>query len=202
MDLLLGNLATLKRHLLPGTWETETSLDDVLAELGKGVASGLQDRCNRIFARATAQTFDIPASTELVSVPRYPLESVATVEIKYASDAAWTTLTDVIANISPIAGLIYLYGTQGGQLDRLRVTYTGGYWYDTTEDASGTQPAGSTALPYALQQAWLLQCHHIFAAHDMMSTRSLPNGSKEAVAEINLTDAVKALLTPYHRPLL
>lgn len=145
MNLTLGTLASLKTWLLPESERSGTDWDSAIAAIGKGVALGLQRRCNRQFARAVADTYECSADRAHVVLPRYPVEAVTKIEIRRSVSEGWVELTDVIVQQNLSAGFL-LFGSDLGAYDeRVRITYTGGYWLDQ----SGSEPTwqqGSAAL--------------------------------------------------------
>lgn len=203
MNAGLANLLTLKRHLLPETWETETSMDAILADLGLGVASQLEEYCGRKFGRTTDAVLELPADTMLIQLPRFPIEGTPTIELRSAGSAVWEAQADSIDNVGANAGLIYLTAPIGTSRDRLRVTWDGGFWWDESEDAEepDAMPAGATALPEGLKLNWLLQCQHILAGRELLALKTLPSGKAalavSAEAQIQLLQTVKDALGPY-----
>jgi hypothetical protein len=203
MNVGFSNLTTLKRHLLPDTWESETSLDEILAELGLGVASQIEDYCARKFARAVNDTFQVPADTMMIQLPRFPIAGTPTLELRTAGDATWTTEADSIDQVASEAGILYLTAPLGTVRDRVRVTYTGGFWWNTQDAPTPDDelPAGATALPSGILLAWLLQCQTISAARELLATKALPTGkaAMDVVGDsgIRLLDTVKDSLQPY-----
>lgn len=203
MNAGLANLATLKRHLLPDTWLTETSMDTILADLGLGVASQMEEFCARKFARAEDAVLQLPADTMLIQLPRFPIEGTPTIELRSAGSQAWEEQEDSIDNVAENAGIIYLTAPIGTSRDRLRITWDGGFWWDLSEDADAPDemPEGATAVPDGLRLAWLLQCHHILAARELLSVRALPSDKAAAGggadAQIQLLPSVKDALGAY-----
>ena len=160
-DLILGNLATLKRWLLPDTWQSETQKDTVIQELGLGVARAIEGFCNRKFGRAVAQVSPVlAANSRVFFCDRYPLESKPTVEMRSSGSDTWTAQSGVVSQWNPNTGIIYFDTPLGTDFDALRVTTTGGFWIDSSETTPTNQPANSTLLPEGIKAAWLIQCRH------------------------------------------
>jgi hypothetical protein len=198
----LSNLRTLKQHLLPDSWQTETQLDDQLVLLGLGVANQLEEYCGRKFQRIVGDTFETGAAVALIQLPRFPLEVQPTIAIRYAAAADYSDDVSDWIDQSWASGVVQLVGEPGTHRDRLRLTYTGGYWWDTSEDASEEAPEGSFDLPMSLQLAWLQQCKHTFAASEMMTRRALASDSEQADKAkasyaYELLPAVVAALKPF-----
>lgn len=204
-DLGLGNLISLKRHLLPATLQAGTTYDTVITDLGRAVAGMLETYCNRIFARLAAATHTCPAELKRVILPRYPIESITAVAMR---GSGATTFSDVgtatISNYDPTSGLLYIDSPAGSEGDILRVTYTGGYWYDTAETEDTAQPSGSTALPGDLKGAWLLQSRQVWKTIDKLGTGLVSAQSASAtlgdsLAGLELIPAVQSTLDRYRR---
>ena len=204
MDLILGNLAILKAFVLPETERAETTWDAALQVIGKGIAGSMEKYCNRHFPRAVDATYICSAARSALVLDRYPVEVISSLEILFDQGDTWENITDMIRNNDLGSGMIYLIGTQGRNSARLRVTFTGGYYVDTTEDGSGVQPAGSTELPGDLQFAWLTQCAHLWSLRDNVGAASLiAERSKyhapAKLADSNLVPAVQDVLNQYRR---
>lgn len=205
MNAGLANLLTLKRHLLPDSWQTETQLDDILLDLGRGVAAQFEGACGRKWLRTVGDTQDAPGNVALIQLERYPVEGSPTITIRYMNDAAFTdSATDWIDQTMNENGIVQLMGAPATYRDRLRVTFTGGYWWDQSEDQTDVQPVGSTAVPADLLLAWLQQCKHVFAESEMISRRALASSQEQADANkaggaLALLPAVKAMLKPFCR---
>jgi hypothetical protein len=196
MNCGLTNLDTLKKHLLAGTMKTDPRFDAIIADIGKGVAAQFDDQANRLFTYKAADTYTVSADRAHIYVPRYPFISPITqVEIKNDEATGWVVqpLT-VILNTNPESGLVFLGAATGSYWSQLRITYTGGYWFETAEpdDAAypTATPAGATALPENLKLAFLLQCRHVWRAIDKLGTSILEK--PETVA----TDAGTQSLVP------
>lgn len=200
MNAGCANLATLKRHLLPETWETETTLDALLLDLGRGVAGQMEDWCSRRFARVAGGQEEFTGESQLLQLARFPLEVVTSIELKSQGSAVWEVQSDTLDNVSPQAGLLYFTAALGTKRDRVRVTTTAGFWWDQAEPEAtpDVMPAGATALPASLLFAWLLQCQHIFAARELLGVKTLPSSkAAEPGAGIDLLATVKDTLASY-----
>jgi hypothetical protein len=205
---MLSNLLTLKRHLLPESWESETNLDAVLTQLGHGVLGAFESYCARKFARVADATFETPADAWFVALDRYPVETVSALALQSAVTGEWEPLTvaDVLTRLDKAAGTLRFVAEPGIYTDTLRVTFTGGYWFDTSEDEGepDTMPAGANAVPPALQYAWLAQCKHAFAESRLAGARAIAIGEDAAKlartgSGLELLPMVQATLQPYRR---
>jgi hypothetical protein len=201
MDLGLGNLKTLKDWLLAESLRNTTDYDDQITIIGRAAAERFEVFCNRKFARVSGDTFECSADREHLVLPRYPLEVITTIEQKDTEEEGWVTLTmaDVVVTRSLSAGLIHLVGALGQHTSRLRITYTGGFWFDTTEDSSGSMPVGAMPLPNLLRAAWLKQCEHEWQAHDKLGKAIAEDAKASPLAGLNLTPEVQAILRGYVR---
>lgn len=146
MNLTLGTLASLKTWLLPESERSGTEWDSAIAAIGKGVALGMQRHCNRQFARAVADTYECSADRAHVVLPRYPVEAVTKIEIRRSMTEGWVELTDVIVQQNLAAGFLLFSSDLGGYDERLRITYTGGYWLDASADAPSWQRGSAELL--------------------------------------------------------
>jgi hypothetical protein len=203
MNLGLGNRTELKAWLLPKSQRTDTQWDSIIDAIGLGVAARLEQHCGRKFARLAGDTLQVDAARTTIAVPRYPIETVTSIERRDSAGSSWTALTGVIRDQDDAAGLIWLEAIQDEYPAQLRVTYTGGYWFDDTEDSTGEMPTGAAALPADLKLAWYQQCAHVWAQKDHVGkVLSDPefSGRFVSLAVSNaLTPAVEAALRPYMR---
>lgn len=195
MDLGLGNLNDLKTHILPAGLLSSTESDSRLAMLGSGVAIAFEEFCNRWFGRLENAQQVFTASRSFVILRRYPLETVGTVELRENYAAGWIDQGEVIANVQETSGLVEFSGNLGSQTGSIRITYTGGFWYDTTEDASGEMPEGATPIPADLKAAWIMQVRAFFEEMGGL----VPNPDKAMPRLDELLPAVRSILQPYRR---
>lgn len=177
MNAGLGSLATLKAQLLADALRATTRYDAQLLSIGRGVAAAMDGFCDRKLARGENVTLVCTADRVQVYAERYPLESVASVELKEDTTSGWVTQTGLIQNLNEDSGLIYWGTAVAEAYCQLRFTYTGGYWFDETEEGNDTLPAGATALPGDLQLAWVLQCRAVWSAIDKLGKDIVLTGS-------------------------
>lgn len=200
----LTNLSTLKSWLLPASLVDGTDYDDQIAAIGKGVAGQLESHCNRKFARAQGDVFECTADREHVTLPRYPIEQIVSIELQFSLSDGWqaqTPLTDIIWNQALDRGMLYFGFRQAPTvLWRMRITFDGGFWIDDTEDNSGTLPDGAMAVPDSLLLAWKLQCEHVWQQRDKLgiSVGEKP-ATSPALAAIELLPTVRDLLRQFIR---
>lgn len=204
MNLGLGNLITLKQQLLAEALRSTTKYDDVLKAIGKGVAAQFERYCNRRFGRTENATFNCSADRDHVYLDCYPVESVSLVQLKTDETTGWETQTGFITNRNDAIGYIFWGYNAAPHYGQLRFTFTGGYWFDTTEENSDTLPAGATALPDDLRLAWILQCRVIWQAIDKQGKDIAVTGSSSqfvtgTLAGLELNEQVKQILNGYRR---
>lgn len=207
MDLTIGNLYTVKQHVLGSSLATSTEFDTVLATLAKGVAAQFEKFCNRKFPRLAGDTFICPANRDFVTVLRYPIESISALAQKSSEADGFVTLgavNSVLSGIQNAAGIVQ-FGTQlGSHLEQVRITYTGGYFYETLEPTDGgyptSQPSGSTALPEDIRLAWLLQLGEVWNKRDKLGLGISGKPDDQAgLATLKLIPAVEEMLRPHRR---
>lgn len=203
MNAGLSNLRTLKRHLLAERLRPELTWDSEIAAIGLGVAASMERYCNRVFERAAGITWSTSSLGRTAFVlPRYPIEAVTAVDLRTSYSDAWEsqTLSDLILQVDESAGLVIFNEALGWNGSVVRFTFTGGYWWDTTEDSSGTLPSGATALPADLQHAWLLQCAEVWSRRDNLGTGLVKAPSASAkLSEYDIIPAVAGVLRSYIR---
>lgn len=217
MNAGLSNLATLKSWLLAPTMVTSTDYDAQILAIGKAMAGLLEGYCDRKFARVADDLFECSADRWHVVLPRYPVEVVTKIEQNeppVATPAVWTEQTDVIEVQALDRGMLYFKAALATYRERVRVTYTGGFWWnqqeaDYTPPVAPTEedpnlsllPEGATAVPDELQMAWRLQCEHVWSQRDKLGLELAkdPDGEKPSVAAIQLLSIVQMLAQPFVR---
>lgn len=203
MNAGLSNLTNLKRELLLASDAAGTDYDASVTALGLGVASMFEAYCDRKFFRVVDDVFECSADRYSVVVPRYPIEAINSVEMRDSIASGWEEQPDMPDNYLPEAGLVQFGAPPGVWPATLRITYTGGYWWDTTEDSSGTKPAGATAIPSALVSAWHLQCKFFWDRRSMEDRAKAGFSDKDAARFIapddELLSSVKTLLAAFRR---
>jgi hypothetical protein len=176
MNCGLGNLDTLKRHLLPGgSLDGETKFDQVFLDIGTGVADDMENFCNRKFGRVVGDQVTFQADRASFVLPRFPIEAVSRVELALTGAEGFIVQdASFIQSVSLQSGIVYLPEAPdaGPYWGQVRFTYTGGYWFEELEPEDpgypSVQPAGSTALPKGLRLAWLNQCRAVWNAYDKL----------------------------------
>jgi hypothetical protein len=102
---------------------------------------------------------------------------------------------------------VHFAGPQGDFLQRLRVTYAGGYFFETLEPSDEgyptAAPEGAAALPDDLQRAWVLQCQAEMRGTQLLDggAGAVPSASTgvEKATGMDLQERVKEILKPYRR---
>lgn len=211
MKLLLGNLTQLKAFLLNEGIREQTTWDSALEALGKGVAYAMENHCARKWERTVGDTFEASANRSMLLLPRYPVEEITAVAIRTDLASGWVdqgTVSDTVIQLGTLSGLVEFGYPLGGGNERVRLTYTGGYWVPDDEtvppETSTSKPAGATAVPDALHFAWLLQCKHVWGMSDPLG---LATGEDKAgvspdmmgLSRIELIPQVKATLEGFKR---
>lgn len=203
MNAGLSNLATLKAFLLPASLRSGTDDDATITAVGLGVAGLIEGYCGRAFQRTVGAADVFAADRAQFLLSRFPVESVSKFELKSTEAAGFVeqTLATYPRAIDLANGIVTLSGDAGDYFEQLRITYTGGYWWDTSEDSSGSLPSGATALPKALQLAWLMQCQHVWSALDKVGAAlAEAPGKATALDTLKLSPAVEQMLADFIRP--
>lgn len=219
MNLALGNLTTLKQHLLPNALTTGAALDpvlaaaqqrlvkdDVVAAIGLGVARSFEKFCGRVFQRRVDLTVTISGDRLSYVLPRYPVESVSLVEFKGNAASPWTELViaDVLPGIDLASGLLQFAALQGNHHSQIRITFTGGYWFEDKEPGEAgypqAMPDGATALPGDLQLAWLLYCQEVWNKRDKLglNLNTAPD-ARVGLERLKLPDGIAEMLRDHRR---
>ena len=158
--------------------------------------------------RATDVTEDCAGGTDILVLSHYPIESVASIGLQEAGESVFTTQTEIVDNIQHKAGIVWLATELGTRRALIRATYTGGYWYDPSDDGTGTLPTGATLLPADLKEAWFLACRTIWTSLDIKGV--VHTGAKlpgyefinTRIASLEMPPVVKAALEKHRRFLL
>jgi hypothetical protein len=210
MNCGLSNLDALKRELLPSGLRSGRTFDETIIALGQGMAGIFDTETNRLLARQVDATASWSADRDHVYVPRYPIESVSRVEVS-EDGSTWETVSGEPVLWDATTGLVRFGGTVGGYDERVRVTWTGGYWFSTVEpDEEGypeTAPDGATALPAALRYAFFVACRAAWQALDKTGADVLRTGSSSqfvtgSLSGLELPPLVRVTLQAYRRYVL
>ena len=185
MNTGLSNLATLKAHLLPSTWQTTTDFDAAIAALGLGMVGLLETFTGRKFERTVGAIEYFEGANATLQLTRLPLETLTALDIQTENNGDWTSILTAVKKAGK-TGLVYLTGQQAEPGDAtIRATFTGGYWFDTTENSSGSLPSGATAVPAKLLMAWKMQCGAVWARIDTDAQKAgLASGNLNALSAL------------------
>ena len=203
VDCGLGMLHVVKAHILASSLASGTEYDRALATIAKGVAAMFDRYCNRRFARAVGSQELFSGDRRHLYLARFPIESVSSVELLTTTEDGWQTLDNAVFNRDDSSGLIFLAAMQGWSWTQVRVTFTGGYWYDQTSDDTGTLPSGATALPEDVTLAWLTQIQHVWDNRDNLGMGLLEKpGHRAALQSAQITELVRQMLRGHIRYVL
>lgn len=201
MNAGLSNLLTLKKYLLPSTWQDVTAEDDAILAVGLGMAGLLEGHCARKFQRTVGATQLFGAGSAVLQLERFPLETFTSLELQTELGGDWEDVTTSVLRASA-AGVVMTGEPLGTDTCTLRATFTGGFWWDTTDDDTGSLPSGATAIPASLQTAWFVQCKAVYARiGNDATTAALANGNAAAASAfingIELLPVVEKMVQPY-----
>ena len=197
----LSSLAYLKSRILPASSATDTTWDLALCRLGLAMTTRMETHCNRSFDRAVGAINQFSAWTQAVTLRRYPVETISTVQILDPSagltDYAGEYALDASAGVLSFTYMI----TPGTQRQRLVITYTGGYWLDPLTTPATAMPTGATPLPEDILEVWLAEVQLQAEARSMFEAVGLrvSKDAAKAVKLIGLSEDAIAALAPYRR---
>ena len=214
----LGTLQALKNAVLPQGMTTGTTFDAQLTAIGLSVAAQFDAFTARTLARNVGVQWEGTADRIFVALPCFPVESLSLLELRFygqtddgtlTGNPVWNDFTSfVVGTLDNQNGLLDLQYPQGTVLDRLRVTYTGGYYIPGTPSADGlsvpAMPETATQLPGDLFNAWTLQVATELQARDILGTGAIRD-EKEASSStgyaqgLSLKTAVLQILNTYRR---
>lgn len=203
MDAGFGGVTVLKQRLLAESLRSRTDWDETLAAIGRAVVTLFERHCNRLFGFSDQARDTFPAHLVCWTLRRYPVYRLEKLELQgVGGDWRETDITH-IRWIDPQAGLIDFATALGSAYELGRVTYSGGYWWDTSEDGSGIPPPGIEQLPPDLREAWLIQSEAVWSARDRLGLRITQSGSpateQQALVQLQLVPMVRDILQPYIR---
>jgi hypothetical protein len=206
MNVGLGNLTELKGQLLAASLRSDTNYDAVITGIGLGVANLFDQYCNRTLARTVGKTDTFSADRRHWYLNCYPVEQITAVAKcddqadGFVASPLPPNESSLIQQMQPDQGYIMFIAIQGYFFSRIRVVYTGGFWFDTTEDGSGVMPGTATALPAAVKTAWYLQCQEVWKQVDKLGAQIAQNPEgQSSVSSMRLAPFVKQLLNPFKR---
>jgi hypothetical protein len=215
MNCGLGNLDTLKRHLVPaGTMAGDTRFDQVIQDIGVGVAALFDAHCNRQFAYGDGLTQIFRGSRAHWYVRAFPVAVWTKVELRFFMADNWTNISGQPLSVNEETGLLSFGYTLGVDPIMVRATWSGGYWFEQLEpDAQGFPSAAPAnvqnctalepakfALPADVKLAWLLQCREVWNKIDKLGTGLVGKPDEETMTgALKLTEGTKEFLRGYVR---
>ena len=219
MNCGLGNLDSLKRHLLPATMQSDKRFDQVIQDIGLGVAGMIDKYTNRVMTYAEGVTRIWEGQRSHIYLPLWPIVTITKVELRYFLADSWTNISGQPLAENAETGLLHFGYTLGTNPIQVRVTWTGGYWFETAEpdDPNGypsvvpaaitnaftATPPGLEAskymLPPEVKLAWLLQCRRVWDGIDKLGTSVAQASNIVSDRMIDLQPQVKMILQPYIR---
>lgn len=206
MNAGFSNLTSLKAQLLAQSLRTRTDWDTQIRALGVGVAAAIGAYCNRDFLREEDGFFTTSGGRQSLILPRYPVEEISAIETRDSAADDWVDELDSLDYSEGLSGLVK-FETALGEGGQIRVTYTGGYFWETKEPTDvgypTATPAGAATIPDNVVTAWHLQCEALWRAKDKLGTKIKDEpdsqGGTAALTNIELLPMVKAMLAPFIR---
>lgn len=210
MNLGLGNLTELKTQLLAPGLLASTEYDVKIAAIGKGVTGAFEKYCNRKFERVAGALVIFQADRDHFVLPRYPIETVTKIEQRDSLAEGWVELPiTTIENLDEASGQIFFGARLGTYLSMVRVTFTGGYWFDAVgeddeESEAEEQPEGSSLVPDDLKLAWILMSKAVWESIDKIGDKITEVGSGAqfvtgTLAGLDWPPQVKQIVDGYRR---
>lgn len=189
----------LRSRLMPEEASGESEWDAAVAALGKSVAAKFDRHCNRGFARVVNQIDKFSARAAAWVLTRFPVEAIATVEL-VDPDGAAEAIAEGDWWVDEKPGLLETETIAGTARQKIRITYTGGYWLDPRDGTA--MPADATPLPDDVLEAWVLQCQHEAESRGLfhaVSFRAQKDEAAPGTADAGLLEAVTETLRPHRR---
>lgn len=203
MNAGLSSLTRLKLAILPEQMRSSAMYDETLAALGLGVADAIEAYLDRKLAWMEDDTCECDAQRIFIGVPRYPVRTWSAVEMQSSPTGEWDDISGQVSRFQSLSGLVIFRRSPGDDSATIRVTATGGYWWDTSEEGDGVMPEGAYPLPVGLTAAWTMQVQAHCNALDLFGAQAgkdvLGAGSNLLTNAEAFIPAVKTLLAPYRR---
>jgi hypothetical protein len=215
MNCGLGNLDSLKKYLLASTIQQDTRFDTNIKAIGLGIAGLFDTFCNRKFAYADNLTQIFSGDRDHWYMPNYPVVSFSKVELRYFKSDAWTNVSGQPLAVNEETGLLHFGYTLGRSPIQVRVTWSGGYWFEQLEPddagypsappaavaaATAIEPA-KFALPDVIKSAWLFQCAEVWKRADKLGVNLIEKESAMHSREhlLDLVPLVESMIQPFKR---
>jgi hypothetical protein len=210
MNIGLGNLTELKGQLLAASLRSDTNYDAVITGIGLGVANLFDQFCNRTFTRTAGKQDVFSADRRHWYLNAFPVETITANEKCDDQQDGWIAFplppngSSLIQQMQLDQGYIMFISIQGYYFSRIRITYTGGFWFPMLEPTDAgypdTIPAGATLLPGAVKSAWYLQCQEVWKQIDKLGAQIAQNPEGQgSLSNMELAPFVKELLRPFRR---
>jgi len=196
LDAGFSTLDYLKSRILPDAGIEETQWDTALGKLGLSIAARMQAHTARRFERGTAHVDEFSAWNLSVTLKSYPVETIASVQIR-ETDGTLTTQAASTYALDKGAGLLTFYTVPGTRLERIVVTYAGGFWLDPLTGA--TLPTGATALPDDLLETWISEIQIEAEARNLFGAIALRKDFNKSKTRSGLDESTVEALRPYRR---
>lgn len=189
----------LKTNVLPGELSARDDWDTQITAIALGVAAAFDKHCNRTLVRDTAKIDYFTADRDHANLTCYPIESITEIAEKTSYDGSYTAVSNSILFLDEAAGLVHFSGNFGTKSTRLRVTYSGGFWVDTSVAQDGSLPSGAAQLPSDLMGAFYQQVAHELTIRDILGVASATQQANSQLQTLELLPRVKETLAKYIR---
>lgn len=204
-DAGLLNLKDLRERIRSVDLNADDDHDTALRGVARGVAAKFETECGRKLTRFVDRVEYRQGGTDFYSVECYPIETLTSVELQETYAGDWTAAT--IQQVFENAGTLFLESAIASDDVKVRITLTGGFWHDDSEDSDGTLPTGATELPEDIKAAFALQVAHevmnmgIFSGGIDTTIARTEDGEAESMnpASIDLLPYVVESLWPYRK---
>ena len=206
MNIGLGNLTELKGQLLAASLRADTNYDAVISGIGLGVANYFDQYLQPDFRADGGPGGHFLGDRRHWYLNCFPVESISALAKKddesdgFVSYALPPDPSSLIQAMQMDQGYIMFIALQGYYWSRIQVTYTGGFWFDTTEDGSGVMPAGATPLPAAVKFGLVFPVPARLETVGQTGAQIAQNPEGQwALGALGLIPMVEELLRPFKR---
>lgn len=178
---------------------TDTTDDTALTELIKGLQGRFEGYCSRRFERSVGVTALFDGGTKYICLPRWPVESVASVKID--ADGDFTSPDETLTEnddfyLKKERGILAFAGDLWPEgVDHIQVVWTGGF-----VAAGTTVQSGQYEMPYDLRRALFMQAGFEWRNRRSLGAASVSsNGQSMTIAPAQLLPEVTAALFQLRR---
>ncbi len=190
-------LPTLKSRVLPSAQAQRTDYDDDLQSIGMAVAQSFNQYTNRILQREVGACYEVDANRSSICIHSAPLEEVSHVNL--TSDDYDEDITDEILTTFKNSGIVEFGYVLGDYTDKIKATYTGGYWLDDGQ----MMPEGATRMPADVIDAFFHQVQAVCEARGTFHTAGLRRSDQEdsgsSLSSLSMHPMVKQVMASYCR---